>query len=108
MARRGSRAAVYIAGSFRDMFNEVIVRVARVDEIPALAGIVERSFRGLGKGHYAPGQIGAALGPAIRVDSGLVEDGTYFAAELGGEVVGCGGWSAKIPTAAGAPLPTPR
>ena len=88
--------------------NGVRVRVAELHEIPRLAALVERSFRGLGAGHYTSDQIGAALGPAIRVDHGLVEDGTYFAAEMAGELVGCGGWSARVATASDAPLPSPR
>jgi GNAT superfamily N-acetyltransferase len=86
----------------------VRVRVARTDELAALAALVERSFRALGAGHYAAGALEASLGRAIRVDPGLVADGTYFAAELDGALCGCGGWSAKIATAPGAPLPSPR
>lgn len=84
------------------------VRVARLDEIPRLAALVERSFRGLGAAHYAPAALDAALGPAIRIDRGLVEAGTYFAAERDGALCGCGGWSAQIATARDAPLPSPR
>jgi GNAT superfamily N-acetyltransferase len=86
----------------------LLVRLATASDLPALDRVVERSFRVLGGQHYSPSQVDAALGPAIRVDRGLVEDGTYFAAELEGAIVGCGGWSSKIPTAAGAPLPVPR
>jgi predicted N-acetyltransferase YhbS len=88
--------------------GELRVRLARSHDIADLEALVERSFRELGAAHYTPRQLGAALGPAIRVDRGLVEDGTYFVAELDGAIAGCGGWSAKIATARDAPLPSPR
>ena len=91
-----------------DKANDILIRPATLDDLPRLAALVERSFRGLARDHYTPDQIQAALGPAIRVDRGLVADGTYFAAELGGEIVGCGGWSARIPTVNDAPLPSPH
>lgn len=87
----------------------VVVRAARLDELDALRALVERSFRALGGAHYAPSEIDGALeGAAIRVDPGLVADGTYFVAERDGALVGCGGWSAKHATAKGAPLPERR
>jgi GNAT superfamily N-acetyltransferase len=84
------------------------VRLARLDEIPRLEALVARSFRQLGAASYSRAQIESALGPAIRVDRGLLEDGTYFAAEYDGELVGCGGWSSKIATVRDVPLPSPR
>ena len=84
------------------------VRLAGAADLARLDALVERSFRGLGAAHYAPGQLDAALGPAIRVDRGLVADGTYFAVERAGELVACGGWSARIATARDVPLPSPR
>lgn len=88
--------------------SEVLVRLATSSDLAALDALVEQSFRRLGAVHYAPAQIDLALGSAIRVDRGLVGDGTSFAAGMAGELVGCGGWSAKIATAADALLPSPR
>ncbi|MGZ3449266.1 MAG: GNAT family N-acetyltransferase [Polyangiales bacterium] len=83
--------------------------MARVEEQERLAALVARSFRALGAGHYSEPQIEAALSlEVIRVDRGLLEDGTYFAAELEGELVGCGGWSARVPTIQERFLPVPR
>ena len=44
---------------------------------------------------YTPAQIEAALGTRVRGRSELIADGTYFVAERGGAIVGCGGWSRR-------------
>ncbi|AKF04567.1 GNAT family N-acetyltransferase [Sandaracinus amylolyticus] len=91
------------------MPNDVpVLRVARTRELDALRALVARSWRALAARSYAPDVIEAALGVAIRVDPALVEDGTYFVAEIDGQLAACGGWSARVPTVKGADLPTPR
>jgi GNAT superfamily N-acetyltransferase len=90
------------------MTNEVGIRLARPDELDALRALVARSFRGLGVAHYGHDVVEAAVGTIIRVDPELVHAGSYFVAERGGTPVGCGGWSDRVPTVAGLPLPVPR
>src|SRR4051812_22214155 len=86
--------------------EELTVRTARMDDLPALGDLVARSFRALGAGHYTSAEIeGALQHRLIRVDAGLVEAGTYFVAEERGAAVGCGGWSVALPTVPGLPLP---
>ena len=40
-------------------------------------------------------QIASALTHVFGVDSQLIEDGTYFVAQVDGELVGSGGWSKR-------------
>ena len=69
------------------------LRKATDADIPALNALIARSARGLSRGDYRPQQIEGALRGAFGVDSQLLADGTYFAAEDAGQLVGCGGWS---------------
>jgi len=73
----------------------VSVRLAEAADIPAIERLIPLSVRVLQAATYTPAQIEAALGTVFGVDRRLIEDGTYFLAEVGGEVVGCGGWSRR-------------
>jgi GNAT superfamily N-acetyltransferase len=69
------------------------LRLAKLDDIPALAALIAESARALAVADYSKEQIEAALDGAWGVDTQLIRDGTYFVAEAGGKIVGCGGWS---------------
>lgn len=70
------------------------IRVATIDDVPALNALIEASVRGLQAGDYTPAQIEGALGHALGLDTQLIEDATYFVAEdASGTIVACGGWS---------------
>jgi len=71
------------------------LRLARMDDVPALEELVPLSVRTLQAAHYSPAQMEAALGPVFGVDRQLIADGTYFVAEDEGRIVGCGGWSMR-------------
>jgi GNAT superfamily N-acetyltransferase len=71
------------------------VRIATPGDVPVLRALIEASVRGLQAGDYTPAQIDRALEVVFDVDTQLIADGTYFAAETGGVVVGCGGWSKR-------------
>jgi GNAT superfamily N-acetyltransferase len=73
--------------------NEVGIRRATEADVPALHALIEASVRGLQANDYTPAEIEGALGHALGLDSQLVEDGTYFIAEIDGEMVASGGWS---------------
>lgn len=71
------------------------LRAARLDDVPVLERLIAASARGLGRPDYSDEQIEAALSGAWGVDTQLIRDGTYLAAEAGGEVVAGGGWSRR-------------
>jgi N-acetylglutamate synthase-like GNAT family acetyltransferase len=71
------------------------IRRATVDDIPALHKLIDASVRVLQARDYSPAQIEGALGTVFGVDTRLIEDGTYFVAEAGGVLAGCGGWSRR-------------
>jgi GNAT superfamily N-acetyltransferase len=69
------------------------LRTATLDDVPALHELIEQSVRRLQANDYTPAQIEGALGHALGLDTQLVQDGTYFIAEMAGAFAGCGGWS---------------
>ena len=75
--------------------TEFSLRKATLDERPELETLITESARGLSRCDYTDAQVDAALGSAFGVDSELIRDGTYFVAEAGGTLVGCGGWSRR-------------
>lgn len=83
------------------------LRAATLADRPELTLLIDRSARQLCAADYDPAQIEAALQGAFGVDTQLIEDGTYFVAEDGGTIVGCGGWS-KRATAFGGDQHTAR
>ncbi len=74
---------------------ELTLRPATIADIPALDALIEASVRGLQAGDYSPAQLDAALGSVFGVDRQLIADGTYFVAERGDILLGCGGWSRR-------------
>lgn len=77
----------------------VALRKAIAADIPHLRKVIEASVRGLQGEDYSPAQIEGALRSVYGVDSQLIADGTYFAAEIpeggGVRIVACGGWSKR-------------
>jgi GNAT superfamily N-acetyltransferase len=81
------------------------IRLAQALDIPSLRELIEASVRGLQAGDYSAEQLERALRTVYGVDTQLIADGTYFAAEamhnLAEEssaaplLVGCGGWSKR-------------
>jgi len=70
------------------------LRVATMEDVPRIRGLINASVRGLQTKDYTAAQIEGALATVFSVDSRLVVDGTYFLAlSESGELAGCGGWS---------------
>lgn len=74
---------------------EFELRLARATDVNAIRALVADSVRGLAKGIYSDAQIELSIRSVFGVDQQLIEDGTYFVAELDGRIVGCGGWSRR-------------
>lgn len=73
----------------------MIIRKATMDDRAAIKRLIEQSARHLSREHYNEAQIAAAIATVFGVDTDLIEDGTYFVAEIDGMLVGCGGWSRR-------------
>ena len=71
------------------------IRLALMSEVSALEALIAASVRALSVNYYSSEQIESALVHVFGVDTQLIVDGTYFVAELGGKIVGCGGWSKR-------------
>lgn len=73
----------------------VRIRKAFPADVPRLQEVIEASVRGLQASDYSAAQIEGALQSVYGVDSQLIADGTYFAAEIGSDIIACGGWSKR-------------
>ncbi|HTW57845.1 MAG TPA: GNAT family N-acetyltransferase [Terriglobales bacterium] len=79
----------------------VHLRKAVAADVPRLREVIEASVRGLQAHDYSPAQLEGALQSVYGVDSQLIADGTYFAAEVfesksvKPQIVACGGWSRR-------------
>lgn len=84
---------------------DVRIRQAVPNDIPVLRALIDASVRGLQARDYTPAQIESALATVYGVDTQLIADGTYFAAETDAAgakpgaqkpaITGCGGWSKR-------------
>jgi GNAT superfamily N-acetyltransferase len=82
--------------------EKIQLRLAVPEDIPVLRQVIEASVRRLQTQDYSPAQIEGALQTVFGVDSQLIADGTYIAAEAetvptgqSPVIVGCGGWSKR-------------
>jgi len=76
------------------------IRVAEARDTPLLRELIEASVWGLQAADYSAAQLQNALQTVYGVDTQLIADGTYFAAEAvdsseAALLVGCGGWSRR-------------
>jgi GNAT superfamily N-acetyltransferase len=75
--------------------QEINLRLAQMEDIPALEELLARSVRGLSVGYYTWRQIESALVHIFGIDTQLILDGVYYVAQSEGRIVGCGGWSRR-------------
>src|SRR5262249_31513111 len=78
-----------------DQVDSPTLRPARLDEAELLERLMKASTSELFPLFYDDAQTASAVEFVAVVDRQLIEDGTYFAIEAGGEVVACGGWSKR-------------
>ncbi len=82
------------------------LRLATEDDAAALKALIDASVRGLQAGDYTRAQIEGALGTVLGLDTQLIDDKTYFVAEVRDgapernagapkRIAGCGGWSKR-------------
>jgi N-acetylglutamate synthase-like GNAT family acetyltransferase len=75
--------------------GEAVLRVATLDDAGAIESLMKASGAALFPRSYDERQAASAVRYVARVDTMLLEDGTYFVLEFGGDLVGCGGWSRR-------------
>lgn len=69
-------------------------RLAVMADLPELQALMELAIRELVGAFLDPAGVEASF-EIMGVDTQLIEDGTYFAVEGDGRIVGCGGWSRR-------------
>lgn len=72
----------------------VRIRLATIVDIPAIGALMRASIKARFAEVLSPKEAEASA-EGIGVDTTLIEDGTYFVAELDDRIVGCGGWGRR-------------
>jgi GNAT superfamily N-acetyltransferase len=72
-----------------------VIRKAVPEDLPRIAALMRASMEALGAAVYGPAELPSAVRYIAVADPQLVDDGTYFVIEEGGQLVACGGWSAR-------------
>lgn len=75
--------------------QDIKIRIATLEDLPALAELIPLAVRELSVGYYSPDQIEAANRYIFGPDTRLIEDGTYYIALAGDQLVGAGGWGKR-------------
>jgi GNAT superfamily N-acetyltransferase len=69
-------------------------RLAATSDMEVLTALMNAAIGDLLPQFLPPEQVEASFA-VMGLDTTLIEDGTYFVIELGGELAGCGGWSRR-------------
>ena len=70
-------------------------RLAVAADAPAIAALMRASIRAHFPRFYDPRHTESAARYIGELDMTLIDDGTYYVHEAGGEIVACGGWSRR-------------
>ena len=72
-----------------------VQRTAVLADADAISALMRASVRELFPHFYDARQTASAAIHVAALDLALIEDGTYYVVEAGGELVACGGWSRR-------------
>ncbi|MFN2492651.1 MAG: GNAT family N-acetyltransferase [Pyrinomonadaceae bacterium] len=96
---RGKAQARTISGARRlntkDFVVLVNIRIATLEDVPALRELIRESVKVLSSQYYTSTQIASGLSHVFGVDTQLILDNTYLVAQVENIIVGCGGWSKR-------------
>lgn len=71
------------------------IRLATIEDVPALTELIRESVSQLSVNFYSSQQIASALTHLFGIDTQIILDRTYFIAEIENEIAGSGGWSKR-------------
>jgi GNAT superfamily N-acetyltransferase len=74
------------------------IRRAVAAERDVLVALQHASLRVLGRACYEDSAIEAFITEVGTMDPSLLDAGTYFAARIGSQLIGCGGWTSRSPS----------
>ena len=78
------------------MNDDLSLRLAAPEDVPALRVLIDRSVRGLSADVYTRSQIESALRYVFGPDSKLIADGTYYMIDApAGGLAAAGGWGRR-------------
>lgn len=72
-----------------------VIRLARSEDADDIDALMKASISDIFPRFYDEAQTRASVKYIGSVDRTLIDDGTYFVADAGGELVACGGWSRR-------------
>ena len=75
--------------------GDIVFRIGTPDDAASVETLMKESIRVIFPRYYDEAQTASAVRYVGQVDRLLLEDGTYFVLESGGEVIACGGWSRR-------------
>ena len=75
--------------------DELVLRVATLDDKTAVDALMKESAKALFPRFYNEQQAASAVRYVAQVDPMLLADGTYFMIESDSDLVACGGWSRR-------------
>jgi GNAT superfamily N-acetyltransferase len=77
------------------MTQVAVLRIATLEDAARIEALMKESAAAIFPRWYGEREAASAVEHVAVVDRLLLEDGTYFVLEAGGEIVACGGWSRR-------------